>query len=126
MMTREANGEDPLAMENIDQEAQPILFEKDYWYVTENRYKYDGAKNQFLIIAKKYTTCLTPEMWNELYAINEILKEQFNIPGGAFVIRFGDCYYSGASLKRIHCHLISPEEGKKVKPLPLSHSGRIH
>ena len=116
MMTREANDEDPLAQENLDPEKQPVLFEKNYWYVTENRFPYDGAKEQFLIIAKEYNTYPTQDMWNELYAIIEVLKEQFNILGGAFLIRFGDCYLSGASLKRTHCHLIMPEAGKKVKP----------
>lgn len=115
MMDLEGKGLDPLDADVIEQD---ILFQTENWYVSENRFPYEGVKHQFLIVASTpvlKTEDITPEMWEELQKIWVSLIDTYKIPGGALCARFGDPAYSGASLKRFHVHLISPEEDHKTR-----------
>lgn len=115
MMHQEEIGKDPLALEVIDQE---ILFCTNYWHVSRNRFPYEGVEHQFLITALNPVYRLedmTQEMWVDLNQIWLRLTVEFNVPGGALCFRFGDPSLSGASLKRLHVHLIGPKEEHKTK-----------
>ncbi len=116
MQYQELNGLDALAPDVIDQE---ILFRCKYWYVTKNRFPYEGAEHHFLIVADPpiygdYSNA-SKEMMEELKDICQKLKDDYGLSGGALCGRFGDPARSGASLTRIHFHVIGPEKGKKVK-----------
>lgn len=116
MLRMEAEDKDPMAPEYIDQE---ILFQTDHWHVSKNRFPYEGAELQFLIVAMApvyHMEDVTPEMWLDLQQIWRKLVDEYHLEGGAFVMRFGNPARSGASLTRVHCHLIMPELGAKVKP----------
>lgn len=118
MLKMEADDKDPMAEENVDQEAQPTLFRTDYWFVSENRYPYDGAERQFLIVATGpvYTIEeISPEMWLDLQQIWQRLVREYGISGGGICMRFGDPAKSGASLTRLHAHIIMPQAGAKVR-----------
>ena len=54
-------------------------------------------------------------MWIDLNEVQLKLIADYNIPGGALCFRFGDCGYSGASLKRVHAHLIQTKLEQKTK-----------
>ncbi len=115
MIEREKNGQDPFDPNIIDQD---IIYTGKNWYVSENRFKYDGVEHQFLITALNpiyKVEDITEEMWTELGKICLAFKKEYNIPGGALCFRFGDCSFSGASLKRLHAHLIQPKEEEKTK-----------
>ena len=116
MVRMEAEGKDSMALENIEQE---ILFTTEHWHVSRNRFPYDGAEQQFLIVAMQPVyriEDMTPEMWADLQQIWYRLMREYALTGGGFVMRFGDPARSGASLTRIHAHLIMPKEGDKVRP----------
>lgn len=118
MLKMEADDKDPMAEENVDQEAQPTLFRTDYWFVSENRYPYDGAERQFLIVATGpvYTIEeISPAMWLDLQQIWQRLVKEYNVAGGGICMRFGDPAKSGASLTRLHAHIIMPQAGAKVR-----------
>ena len=55
------------------------------------------------------------EMMDDLQNVWIKLMADYNIPGGALCFRFGDCSLSGASLKRLHAHIIKPFEEDKVR-----------
>jgi len=115
MMNREYNDEDPLSEDIINQE---ILFTTDWWYISENRFPYEGVEHQFLIASRKpiyKREDIPEEMWIDLNKVQLKLMADYNIPGGALCFRFGDCGYSGASLKRVHAHLIQPKLEQKTK-----------
>ena len=115
MMNCEINNIDPLSLEYID---QPVILITDYWYVSLNRFPYEGVEQQFLIVTKNpiyKKEDISLEMWEDFQKIWLYLSKQYNLPGGAFCLRFGDPSRSGASLKRIHAHLIVPKEEEKVK-----------
>lgn len=118
MMRMETEGLDPLAEENVDQSAQPTLFRTDYWYVSHNRYPRPGSELSFLIMARGpiyEVEELTPEMWLDLQKIWQRLVKEYNVTGGGICMRFGDPAKSGASLKRLHAHIIMPQDGEKVR-----------
>lgn len=115
MMYNEYNNQDPFDPSIIDQE---ILFQTNYWYITQNRFSYEGIEKHYLIfsLAPIYKIeDITPEMWNDLAYIWLKLKNEYDAPGGAFCFRYGDPALSGASGIRLHAHIIVPQESQKIK-----------
>ncbi len=115
MMNKEMNNIDPLDPNFIDQE---ILYKTDYWYISLNKFPYEGVEKQFLIVSR-YPVYnkedISKEMWTDLNEILQDLTKKYEISGGALCFRFGDPSRSGASLKRLHCHIIMPKENEKTK-----------
>lgn len=118
MLKMETEDKDPMAEENVDQDAQPTLFRTNYWFVSENRYPYEGTERQFLIVAAGPIYAIeeiSPEMWLDLQQIWQRLVREYHISGGGICMRFGDPAKSGASLTRLHVHIIMPQDGEKVR-----------
>ncbi len=116
MLRMEAENKDPMDPEYIEQE---ILFQTDYWYISKNRFPYDGAELQFLVVsmASAYDiTEISLEAWADLQQVWERLIQEYSLDGGALCMRFGNPARSGASLTRVHCHIIQPKLGEKVRP----------
>lgn len=115
MLQQEKEGKDPLDPNIIDQE---ILFTTKHWYISYNRFPNDNIEHQFLVASLQpiYNVNDMPkEMWEELKDIWTRLILEYDIPGGALCYRFGNLVVSGASLKRVHAHLVVPKRDKKVK-----------
>lgn len=115
MMNREANGEDPLDPSIIEQE---ILFTTKYWYISENRFPYDGVEHQFLVASRGeiYSLEEMPKaMFDEIEDVWKKLAVEYNVDGGALCFRWGNPAKSGASLKRLHFHVIMPKEEMRAK-----------
>lgn len=115
MLDMEQQDKDPMDPEYIDQE---ILFRTDYWHVSNNRFPYEGAEKQFLIVAMApvyQLNDISPEMWDDLRKIWLKLKDEYGLDGGGLCMRFGNPAKSGASLTRVHAHIIMPKDGEKVK-----------
>ena len=115
MVEQERNGIDPFDPEIIDQD---ILFSTNNWYVSRNRFPYEGVEHQFLIIAYNEVyrvEDISPEMWAELNYIWNKLIIDYNLDGGALCFRFGVPALSGASVKRLHAHIVVPKENNKTK-----------
>lgn len=118
MMKTEAAGIDPIALENIDQEKQKILFVANHWFVAENRYPREGSEKHLLIIAKDPMYAvedIEPEAWVELLEVWRRTIEEQQLDGAGFCLRFGNPEKSGASLKRLHVNVIMPKDGEKVR-----------
>lgn len=115
MISQENDGIDPLDPNVIDQE---IIFKTKHWYISENRFPYDGVEHQFLITSYNPVykiEDMNSEMWEELSRIWIKLKNEYGLNGGAMCFRFGDPSLSGASLTRLHAHIIVPKENNKAK-----------
>ena len=115
MMRLEGEGKDPLDVKVIEQE---VLFETESWYVSRNRFPYRGAKQHFLVVANRPAYALeevTPEMWQDLPQVLARITRDYGLEGGGLFLRFGDPACSGASLKRLHWHVVQPQEGEKVQ-----------
>ncbi len=116
MLRMETEDKDPMAPEHIEQE---ILFQTDFWHVSNNRFPYAGAEKHFLVVSMQpiyHLEDMPVEMWMDLLAVWKRLIEEYHLEGGGLCFRFGDPAKSGASLTRLHCHIFMPKEGEKVKP----------
>ena len=99
----------------------PILKEGDHWLLTNNMYPYEGAKYHALLIHKTHITSLaelSSEAWEELKTLGDWYVAENNIPGGAFMMRFGDTRYTGASVQHLHANFVSSHgENPDRKPI---------
>jgi ATP adenylyltransferase len=99
----------------------PILKEGKYWLFTDNMYPYEGAKYHELIVHKKHIESLvevSSEAWTELKMLVDEFTKEKNIPGGTFIMRFGDTRYTGATVRHLHANFVSPNgEDKDRKPV---------
>lgn len=115
MMSMESKGIDPMDPNYVNQD---ILYMTDYWFISPNRFPYEGAEHQILVVSRYpiyRIEDMSEEMWLDLQNIWLDLEEEYNLSGGALCFRFGDQSLSGASLKRIHCHIIVPKQDEKVR-----------
>lgn len=113
MLRMEAEDKDPMAPEYIEQE---ILFQTKYWHISQNRFPYEGAEKHFLVVATGEVYRLediSAEMWADLREVWIRLVREYGLDGGAMVFRFGNPAKSGASLTRVHCHIVEPRAEKK-------------
>ncbi|OHA17599.1 MAG: hypothetical protein A3H57_04775 [Candidatus Taylorbacteria bacterium RIFCSPLOWO2_02_FULL_43_11] len=97
----------------------PILIEGTFWLATDNMYPYKPAKNHLIFIHKTHIENISEivgEAWAEIHKmIGQIITDR-KIPGGSFLMRFGDTAFTGASVTHLHAHLIqsnpeSPDYG---------------
>jgi diadenosine tetraphosphate (Ap4A) HIT family hydrolase len=99
----------------------PILKEGKFWLLTDNLYPYDGAKYHELLIHKQHITSfdeISKEAWEEMHDFIKSFTGENNIPGGTFIVRFGDARYTGASVSHLHANLVSPDgEDDDRKPI---------
>lgn len=115
MIANDNEDKDPLDPNILDNE---LLFDTNYWHVSKNRFPYEGALEQILISSYNpiyKVEDITKEMWIELKEIWVKLINEYNIEGGALCFRYGNPSKSGATLKRLHAHIIMPKEEEKVR-----------
>ncbi len=122
----------PFCSEYLHSYHKKPLVERKYWWVTENMYPYHPVRHHLLFIHKthcEYITELSQSAWEEL---REIIAENIRekkIEGGAFVFRFGDTHFTGASVAHLHAHLVQsdPEhtDYTKEKKIPEGVIARI-
>jgi len=106
-------GESPFLPANLAKYHHlPVIKQGQYWYITANQWPYPHTARHFLIISNEYWTRLdqiTPEAASEVLALANWLQKEYNVPGGALCIRFGDTDYSGASIDHLHWQFIMPD-----------------
>jgi diadenosine tetraphosphate (Ap4A) HIT family hydrolase len=112
-----AAGDDPFSAENLEKyHKKPILIDAMFWKVTENQWPYPNIAHHFLLIHKENVSSLeevSGEAFKELLLLSQQLIMEFNIPGGALAMRFGETNRSGATVVHFHAQLICPKEGEQ-------------
>ncbi len=92
----------------------PISYENEHWLVTRNDFPYEGATEHFLLVAKRHVftpQALSPLEWKCLQdALNTVSRL---VPGGAFLMRFGETSYTGGTMAHLHAHVIVGSSGEK-------------
>lgn len=112
--------------ESIEKLGNEIVKETDYWWVIRNKF-YKDYKNRFLVISKRFMLSieeLTPNETINAFTVFTDLKKEYKIQGGGLLFRFGETRLSGSSVKRLHFHIVEPNEscptplwlGCKIKP----------
>jgi diadenosine tetraphosphate (Ap4A) HIT family hydrolase len=111
----------PFCPETFKWHTKPILKYNGDWFITENFNPYKNTKFHFLIISKKHNENFSDILssdWKSITSLCNWAIKKYKIKGGGLTMRFGDTLYTGATIKHIHFHLISPEiKNKKAKPV---------
>lgn len=84
-----------------------------HWYVTQNRYPYEGTSAHYLIVAQAHVTSfdeLPDEAGAELWALKRELKRRLRPLSLASVERSENVLYNGGSVAHLHVHLVALEE----------------
>lgn len=92
----------------------PVLFEEQYWVVTECFPKLKSSKEgldsaqHFLLVYREHVTCppLPPKAWANLGKCTERLMEEYRLPAETLVMRMGDGNFTGGSIAHLHAQLI--------------------
>lgn len=117
----QADGICPFCLENLKKyHKNPILQQTEHWIVTYNMYPYVGAKKHFLIIHKQHISNineLPPEAWADLHELVGAIVKKNKIKGAAFLLRFGDTDYTGASVSHLHAQLVMGSGDPNALPI---------
>jgi ATP adenylyltransferase len=84
----------------------------DHWYVTKNRYPYEGTAAHYLIVSRRHVISfdeLPDEAGAELWSIKRALKARLEPAALATVERSGNMLYNGGSVAHLHIHLVALE-----------------
>lgn len=110
----EARGICVFCPENVELHHQEkIEVSGDHWYVTRNRYPYEGAASHHLIVARAHVTSfdqLPDEAGSELWSIKRELKRRLSPLSIASVERSDNMLYNGGSVAHLHIHFVSLQE----------------
>lgn len=93
-----------------EHQPEPIEHTGEHWYVTRNRYPYEGTAAHHLIVARRHVTSfdeLPDEAGAELWSIKRMLKAQLEPAAVATVERSGNMLYSGGSVAHLHIHMVA-------------------
>lgn len=103
----------PFCLENLRRyHTQPILKEGAYWLLTPNQWPYAHTKVHLLAIYKTHAEKLSdldPAAGAELLELLQWAERELKVPGGGFVIRFGDTNHSAGSVVHLHAQFIQPD-----------------
>lgn len=88
---------------------------RGHWILTDNMYPYKPTKVHKLIIHAEHIehiADISPEAWQELQEIIKEVHTKSPLPGGTFILRFGETRFTGASVTHLHANLAqsNPED----------------
>lgn len=88
-----------------------ILREGGYWRVVHNDFPYEHHQQHILIVPIDHVTDIgqiETMMWTELLTLFQWAVDEFQIPGGGLVMRFGDLAYNAGTVAHLHVHIQVP------------------
>lgn len=113
MQGLEADGICVFCREHVERyHGEQVELSGEHWYVTRNRYPYEGTAAHYLIVAQAHVTSfdqLPDEAGAELWSIKRELKRRLRPVSLASVERSEDMLYNGGSVAHLHVHLVSLE-----------------
>ena len=96
----------------LDSKLNKLIREGVHWNMWHNPFPYPRHRNHIVIASKRHLTALDElvgEIWNELIALIRWAEKEYNLPGGAIVMRFGDPKYNAGTLRHFHVHIQVPD-----------------
>lgn len=89
-----------------------VLREGAFWRIIRNDFPYKHHQEHLLIIPIEHITDVyqldTPR-WAELGLLFRWAIENFKLPGGGFVLRFGDAKHNASTVSHLHAHIQVPD-----------------
>ncbi len=102
----------PFCLDNLTKyHKQPILKQGKFWVLTANQWPYEHTKVHLLAIYLQHIESLSevdPASGVELFEMMQWAVQEYQVPGGAFAMRFGDTNYSAGSVVHLHAQFIQP------------------
>lgn len=89
-----------------------VLREGGYWRVVHNDFPYKHHREHILIVPIDHVTDISQVdavIWTELLTLFQWAVEEFQIPGGGLVMRFGDLTYNAGTIAHLHVHIQVPD-----------------
>ena len=89
---------------------EPVELEGHHWYVTRNRYPYEGTTAHYLIVSTRHVSSfeeLPDEAGAELWSLKRTLAARLAPLATATVERSGDLRYNGSSVAHLHVHFVA-------------------
>lgn len=111
-------GKCPFCADNFKYHKHPILKRSGDWFATKISWPYKNTRLHFLIIGEKHkekVSELTSKDMKSIFTLLQWLEMTFELPGGAFAMRFGETSYTGATVCHLHCHVIVPKLNARTK-----------
>ena len=100
----------PFCMENFTRyHKQPILRDGERWILTPSQWPYENTKHHFLAVSKKHIERIEELQAEDITELLEHFKwanKEYEFPGGAFFMRFGNMKYNGSSVAHLHAQLL--------------------
>lgn len=100
----------------------PILKHYKHWFVTKSAHPYPGTIHHFMVISTIYAEFLEElhsDAAIELQKIIEEVNKEYKIEGGGYWMRYGDSDFTGATVKRLHGHIIAADPNGPGVRIPL-------
>jgi len=110
----EAEGICVFCPENVElHHGEKVELSGDHWYVTRNRYPYEGTASHHLIVARAHVLSfdqLPDEAGAELWSVKRELKRRLSPLSIASVERSDNMLYNGGSVAHLHIHFVALEQ----------------
>ncbi len=107
---------------------QRVLWQTNWWSVTENRYPYSGAKLHLLLIPTLHASdiLLLPEdALADFWVALRWVKDNYSLEFYGLGVRCGDCRFTGGTIQHVHVHVIVGNvEDPSHEPVRLKLSSR--
>lgn len=101
----------PFCPENFHWHDHPIIARDGKWFITESSHPYENSQMHFLIIGQEHKVILAELTGTDMSCILRLAaKVQYDngLRGGALLMRWGETFYSGATVAHLHAHLVVP------------------
>jgi len=92
---------------------KPILWSGDHWFVSENMWPYPGSKIHLVAFLKYHAEGpedMSVAEFGELHTILNWAAKEYSIKGGGLYMRFGECLWTGGTVRHIHAHIAAKAE----------------
>lgn len=99
---------------------KPLLWSGDHWFVSENMWPYPGSKIHLVAFLKYHAEGpedMSVAEFGELHTILVWAMKEYGIKGGGLYMRFGECLWTGGTVRHIHAHIAAKAElgGEAIK-----------
>ena len=116
LLRLKAEGKCPFCWEYFKiQYADQILNREGNCFIARLTWPYKDTDTHLMVIPdehKEFPEELTFTEWENMLKLLDWAVQEFNIPGGAIAMRFGDPRRTGATVLHLHMHIIVPELGE--------------
>ena len=111
MKVAQKGGFCPFCFEHASKsQLEPIIKQGKYWHIRKNRWPYKNTQVHLILIYNTHVEKLSeisPDAAKEFFNLTKWIEEEYQIPGGAIGLRFGDIYLNGGTVLHLHAHIIT-------------------